>query len=79
MQNLKKKKQTNRKSKLMDTEKRLVVHRGSGWGVSEMGEGSQKVQTSSYKINKSWRRNITYSLGTIVNNTVLYIRKLLRE
>ena len=24
-----------------------------GWGVEEMGEGGQKVQNSSYKINKS--------------------------
>ena len=23
-----------------------------GWGVEEMGEGSQKVQTSSYEISK---------------------------
>ena len=31
-----------------------------GWGVvvREMGEGSIKVQTSSYKINKSWRYNV---------------------
>ena len=26
---------------------------GRGW-VAEMGEESQKVQTSSYKINESW-------------------------
>ena len=25
------------------------------WGVDEMYEGCQKVQTSSYKINESWR------------------------
>ena len=36
-----------------------------------MGEGSQKVQTSSYKVNKSW--DVIYSMVTIVNNTVLYI------
>ena len=27
---------------------------GRGWGVGKVGEGSQKVQTSSYKIAKSW-------------------------
>ena len=44
----KKKKQTNQmktkqknKAKLIDTENRLEVARGNGWGVGEMGEGSQ--------------------------------------
>ena len=32
-----------------------------------MGEGGQKVQVSSYKINKSW--DITYSHG---NNSLQY-------
>ena len=40
------------KNKLIDTENRLVVARG--WGVGKVGEGSQKVQTSTYKINTSW-------------------------
>ena len=35
-----------------------------------MGEGDQKGQTSSYKINKSWV--VRYSMLTIVNNTVSY-------
>ena len=35
-----------------------------------MGEGSQKVPTSSYKINNV---AIMYSMATIVNNTVLHI------
>ena len=33
---------------------------GRGWGVGEMGEGGQKVQTSSYKINKSWGYNVQH-------------------
>ena len=37
---------------LMNTDKRLVFDRGRGWRVGEIGEGGQKVQTSSYKINK---------------------------
>ena len=44
---------------------------GEGWGVGEMGEGGQKVQTSSYRINKSW--NVMCSVVTVVNNTVLYV------
>ena len=31
---------------------------GRGVGVGKMGEGGQKVQTSSYKINKSWGYNV---------------------
>ena len=27
---------------------------GAGWEVREMGEGSQKVQTSKYKTSNSW-------------------------
>ena len=34
------------------------------------GEGSQKAQTSSYKISHG---NAMYSMVTIVNNTVLHI------
>ena len=33
--------------------------RGRGWG-SEMGEGSQEVQISDYKINKSWGSNVQH-------------------
>lgn len=46
----KKTNQTN-KTKLIDTENRLVVATREGsWGVGEMGEGDQEVQTSRYKI-----------------------------
>ena len=34
-----------------------------------MGEGDQKLQTSSYKISPG---NVIYSLGTVVNNAVLH-------
>ena len=37
-------------------------------GSTEMGEGSQKAQTSSYKINKSWGCNVQH--GNYVNNDV---------
>ena len=46
------------------------------WGVGKIGEGRQKVHTSSYN-NKSW--DLMYSTVTIVNNTVLYTWKLLIE
>ena len=42
-----------------------------------MGGGSQKVQTSSYKMNKSWGCNVQH--GDMVNNTILHIWKLLRK
>ena len=45
--------------------------------VGKMDEGDQKVQTSSYKINKSWVCNLEHV--TVINSTVLYICKLLRE
>ena len=32
------------KTELIDTEKRLVVARGGGVGVGEMGEGSQRYK-----------------------------------
>ena len=35
-----------------------------------MGEGDQKVQTSSNKIN---HEDVMYSTGTIVHNTALHI------
>ena len=41
------------KTKLINTEDRLVVTRGKGWGVDKMGEGGQKVQAFSYNIRKS--------------------------
>ena len=48
MRNLKQ----QQKIKLKDIENRLAVARGGGggWEVSEIGEGGQNVQTSSYKI-----------------------------
>ena len=36
-----------------------------------MGEGHQKLQISSYNINKLWECNVQHV--TIVNNTVLHI------
>lgn len=42
-----------------DTENRPVMARGRGGGrgVREMGKGGQKVQASTYKINKLWEGN----------------------
>ena len=48
-----------------------------GLGMGEIGKGGQKAQNSSYKTNRSWYE--MYSLVTIVNNTVFFIWKLLRE
>ena len=46
------------KSEFTETESRLVV--ASDKGVGEMGEGSQRIQTSSYKMNKFWRANVQH-------------------
>ena len=61
----KKTEQTNQlnqtKNRLIDTENKLVVARvEGGWGRSEMGEGDQEIQTSRYKINKSWGCNVQH-------------------
>ena len=44
--------------------------------MGEMGEESQKVQTSRYKISPG---DVTYSMVTIANNSTPYKQKLLRE
>ena len=47
----------------------MVITSGNGGGVVEMGEGSQKVQTSSFKSLET----MMVSMVTIVNNDILYI------
>lgn len=42
-----------------------------GVGVGNIGKGSQDIQASSYKINKSQRYNEQH--GDLVNNSVLHI------
>ena len=61
MWNLNKTKQSKTKIKLIDTENRLLVARGGESVVGEMDEKSQKVQSSSYKINKSWGCNVQHA------------------
>lgn len=39
-------------NKFIEKEIRLVLTRGKGWWDGELDEGGQKVQISSYKINK---------------------------
>lgn len=46
-------------------------------GVGIMAEGGQKVQSSTFKINKLW--HVVHSMATIVNNSVLRIWELLKE
>ena len=33
---------------------------GGDWGMGEMDEGDQKIQTSIYKVNKSWACNVSH-------------------
>jgi len=42
------------KKKIKDTVNKSVVARGRGKRVDKTGEANKKVQTSSYRINKSW-------------------------
>ena len=42
----------------MDTENRLMVARDGR--VGKMGGGGQKMQISSYKINKSWECKVQH-------------------
>ena len=41
--------------------------------MGKMGEGDQKVQTSSYKVSPISHGNVMYSIAAIINNTVLHI------
>ena len=57
--------------KLTEKENKYPIPEVVGVGEGELEEGSQKAQTSSYKINRSW--DITYSMATMINHTVLYV------
>ena len=51
-------KKNKQKHKLTDTKNSLSVARYRWWDVGKMDRGGQLVQTSSYKMNKSWRYNV---------------------
>ena len=53
-----------------------MVGRGKGWEAGEMCESGQKVETSRYKMNNG---DVIDIMMTAVNNTVLYIWKLLKK
>lgn len=38
-----------------------MVTRREGWGMGDMGERDEKVQTSTYNINKSWEYSIQHA------------------
>lgn len=46
-----------------------------GCQVGEIGEGGQKVQTSSYKINNSWGCNVKH-VAILYWKLLLYILKV---
>lgn len=56
-----------KRPQVIGTEKRLMVASG---GMCKMGEGTQKVQTSNYKIS---HRDIIYSIGNIANNIIITV------
>ena len=47
-------------------ENQFVVAKGRHVEVGAMGKGNQKVQTSSYKINKSWGCNAQHGIQPII-------------
>ena len=49
-------KKQNKKAKLTDTENKMVGEAGGESG----GEGNQKIQTSSHKLNKACRCNVQH-------------------
>ena len=51
-----------------------MITRGGELGMVKMGGGGQKVQTSSYKINKSWRYNVQHG-GYITNPVYLKVSR----
>ena len=55
-------------TRLIEKEIRLVVTRGGGLGERELEEGVQKVQTSSYKVNKY--RDVIHNRMTLVSSAV---------
>ena len=59
-------------NKLIEKEIKSVATRGGGWGGKELNEGGQKVQTSSYKINKY--KGIMYNMINIINLDVCYMK-----
>ena len=62
----------------MDTKNRLVFARG-GVGEEKWLEGSKGTNFSCYKTVIQSHRDIIHSMVTIVNNTVLYIWKLVKS
>ena len=48
------KKNPTKHPEFIQMKNRLVAARGRWWGIGEMEEGDQKVQTSSSKVNKLW-------------------------
>lgn len=51
------------KNQLIDRDNKVVIAKAGGPGWTKMGEGSKKIQSSSYKINKSWWYNVQVQHG----------------
>lgn len=50
----------SKRNKFVETRSDFFISKGWGWGVKELGEGDEKIQTSSYKINNYWRYNVQH-------------------
>ena len=68
---------TKTKTKLLDTDNRLVVARDKEWGVSETGAGGQKIQTSIYFIYiiyiNIYRNHIYININIYIIYIIIYI------
>ena len=65
---IKKKEETPVNSQIQRTDWWLPIE---GVGMAEMGEGSQKIQTSGPKIRKSWGYKVQH--GDLVDDTILHV------
>ena len=59
------------KSKLIDTENTVVVAGGWDGAWSQMGNGDQRGQSSSYKVSHSY---VMCNVATKIGNTALHMQ-----
>ena len=74
-----KSKQTNKKTKLIDIQNRLVVARGGGWEVGETGEQGQKVKRKKIIEKNSWRMKVNLIFLLVLNLLWMYFEGLLKR
>ena len=66
----------SKETEVIKTDSRLVVARSEGQG-GKMGEGVQRVQTSTYKMNKLWGCNL--QLGDYIGENCIASSKFAKR